>query len=189
MRLLKRISRSHLFRNAVFVGASYAISECVQQKFLGERRDMAKVQRMAIWGFVVYGPGNYGWYKVLDRIMPGNTVKIAMKKVLLEKVTVSPVWCFTFFVVQSLLEGKRDIFAEAKEKAIPTFLIGLTFWIPAQTLNFLLVPHVYRVVYLGAAGFIWANFLCLMKRDTAITRNVCQLGGNFKYYVSGHLQN
>ncbi|XP_077980552.1 mpv17-like protein [Glandiceps talaboti] len=176
MHLIRRISKSHLLRNAIFVGGVYATSECLQQKSYGEKRDIGKVRRMAIWGFVFNGPGNYGWYKVLDRIVPGNTVKVALKKVLLEKVSVSPLWVSGFYVVLSLLEGKPDIFSEAKEKVIPTYLIGLTFWIPAQALNFLFVPHVYRVVYVGVAGFMWANILCYMKRYKTVnisTESAC----------------
>ncbi|XP_077980403.1 mpv17-like protein [Glandiceps talaboti] len=119
---------------------------------------------MAIWGFCFNGPGNYCWYKVLDRFLPGKSMKIAMTKVLVEKMTMSPIWYGGFYIVLNIMEGKSDIFSEAKEKLIPTYLVGCTFWIPAQALNFMFVPHVYRVAYVGVAGFIWANFLCFMKR-------------------------
>ena len=37
------------------------------------------------------------------------------------------------------------------------------FWLPAQFLNFRLVPETFRVVYIGAAAFIWVNLLSICK--------------------------
>ena len=38
------------------------------------------------------------------------------------------------------------------------------FWMPAQTVNFLLVPQTMRVVYIGVCSFAWVNILCFFKR-------------------------
>ena len=38
---------------------------------------------------------------------------------------------------------------------------------PAQALNFAFVPNQYRVVYIGAASFVWVNILCIIKRGKA----------------------
>ena len=39
-----------------------------------------------------------------------------------------------------------------------------SFWMPAQAVNFAMVPNQYRVVYIGAASFLWVNILCVLKR-------------------------
>ncbi|XP_070579317.1 mpv17-like protein [Ptychodera flava] len=168
MNVLRRVSQSHLVRNAVFVGWTYATSEFTQQTILGENYDVTKMQHLAIWGLCFNGPGNFVWYKFLDRVFPGKTLKIALKKMVLEKLTMSPIWYGGFFIVLSILERRPDIFAEAKQKIVPTYIAGCAFWIPAQTINFMFVPNVYRVVYVGTAAFIWANFLCFMKRQDEV---------------------
>ncbi|XP_070579326.1 mpv17-like protein isoform X2 [Ptychodera flava] len=133
MKVIRRIWQSHLVRNAVFVGWTYATSEFAQQTILGENYDVTKMQNSAIWGLCIYGPGNYIWYKFLDRFMPGKSLQVALKKVVLEKLTVSPTWCAGFYIVQSILERRPDIFAEAKQKMVPTYFVGCAFWIPAQS--------------------------------------------------------
>ena len=39
------------------------------------------------------------------------------------------------------------------------------FWMPAQALNFALVPQTMRVVYIGTCSFLWVNILCILKRE------------------------
>jgi hypothetical protein len=38
------------------------------------------------------------------------------------------------------MEGKDNLFKEWREKFVPTYLIGLVFWIPAQAVNFAILP-------------------------------------------------
>jgi uncharacterized membrane protein YqaE (UPF0057 family) len=43
------------------------------------------------------------------------------------------------------------------------------FWLPAQTLNFVFVPPVARVVYVGTCASIWVNILACTKRQPYYT--------------------
>lgn len=67
----------------------------------------------------------------------------------------------------SLLEGKKDLFEECKQKFIPTFKTSCVFWMPAQAINFMLVPQAARVTYVGLCSFIWISMLCWIKRNDA----------------------
>ena len=40
------------------------------------------------------------------------------------------------------------------------------FWMPAQAVNFLLVPQGLRVVYVATCSLLWVNILCLIKRGS-----------------------
>ena len=51
-----------------------------------------------------------------------------------------------------------------REKLIPTFQSSCMFWLPAQALNFLLIPQHLRVVYVGTCSLLWVNILCIIKR-------------------------
>ncbi|PSN57646.1 hypothetical protein C0J52_05412 [Blattella germanica] len=68
-------------------------------------------------------------------------------------------------LVMSAMERKDDIFEECRKKLVPTFGTSCMFWLPAQTLNFLLVPPVARVVYVGSCAFAWINILVWIKRQ------------------------
>ena len=41
----------------------------------------------------------------------------------------------------------------AREKLVPTFQSSCLFWMPAQALNFLVVPASLRVLYVGTCRY------------------------------------
>lgn len=71
----------------------------------------------------------------------------------------------TLFTVMSFLERKKDLLEECKQKFIPTFKTSCVFWLPAQAVNFMLVPPAARVIYVGMCSFVWINMLCWIKRN------------------------
>lgn len=64
----------------------------------------------------------------------------------------------------SIMEGKEDIFEECKQKFPSTFVRSCLFWLPAQAINFAIVPPQLRVVYVSTCAFAWCNILCWVKR-------------------------
>lgn len=44
--------------------------------------DWLRTFRMASYGFLLYGPGTFAWYKYLDHCMPKPTVQSLFMKVL-----------------------------------------------------------------------------------------------------------
>lgn len=65
----------------------------------------------------------------------------------------------------SILEKKPDLLEECRNKFVNTFSASCLFWLPAQAVNFSLVPSVYRVTYIGTCSFAWINILCWFKRQ------------------------
>lgn len=65
----------------------------------------------------------------------------------------------------SVMEKKQDLLQECKQKIAPTFTTSCLFWLPAQAVNFLLVPPAFRVTYVGTCAFAWVNILCWFKRQ------------------------
>ncbi|XP_077980217.1 mpv17-like protein [Glandiceps talaboti] len=163
--VVRRITGSPVVRNAVFLGTAYSVSEVTQQAFIGEGYDFGKVQRFGIWGLCFNGPFLFGWYKLLDGYLHGSTLRIVGTKMCLDQFLITPICIVGFYTAMSAMEGKSDIFAEAKQKSFPTFLASLAFWVPAQAINFKLVPPTFRVVYIGTVSFMWANILCYLKRQ------------------------
>lgn len=66
----------------------------------------------------------------------------------------------------SIMERKPDIFEELRNKIVPTFERSCMFWIPVQAVNFLLIPPLYRVTYIGLSSFAWINILVWIKRQS-----------------------
>lgn len=71
-----------------------------------------------------------------------------------------------FVAGMSLMEGAADPLAELREKFVPTFARSCMFWLPAQTVNFMLLPPKFRVIYVGLCALVWVNILCWIKRQS-----------------------
>ena len=65
-----------------------------------------------------------------------------------------------------MLEGKsrERIYEDWKYKALPTYLIGTVLWIPAQVLNFKVVPPQFRVAYVASFVLLEVNVLCFVRK-------------------------
>jgi Mpv17-like protein len=120
-------------------------------------------------GTFIYSPILYNWYKWLDNKFPGTTKRIIVRKLLLDQFILTPPLLVIFYTGMSLMERQKNITEECQKKFLPTFQRSCLFWLPAQTVNFLLIPPQYRVVYMGIASFLWVNILCYVKRQKLVS--------------------
>ncbi|XP_069688110.1 mpv17-like protein isoform X2 [Periplaneta americana] len=127
--------------------------------------DFGTIERYAVLGLGIYPHVYYVWYRWLDSRYVGTATKTIVKKLLLDQFVLTPPLLCAFFVIMSAMERKDDIFEECRKKMIPTFQTSCMFWLPAQTLNFIFIPPVARVVYVGTCAFIWINILVWIKRQ------------------------
>jgi Mpv17-like protein len=117
-------------------------------------------------GTLVYSPILYNWYKWLDGKFPGIARKTILKKLVLDQFLLTPPLLVIFYTGMSLMELKfDDPFEECRKKFVATFQRSCLFWLPAQTVNFILIPPAFRVIYMGFASFCWVNILCFLKRQ------------------------
>jgi Mpv17-like protein len=160
--------------NAVVYGTLITGAEFTQQTITKkilvpashrEPIDTGSLGRYAIMGTLIYPNVLYIWYRWLDRRYVGTATKIIVKKLLLDQFLLTPPLLCAFFIIMSAMERKADIFEECRKKMIPSFQTSCMFWLPAQTLNFVFVPPVARVVYVGTCAFIWVNILVWIKRQ------------------------
>ncbi|XP_029850518.2 mpv17-like protein isoform X2 [Ixodes scapularis] len=159
-----------LVANVVSFGSMYVGAELVQQTILQKLDpsvrgyDVPLVGRYAVIGTGIYAPALFYWYRYLDRVLPGKIAAVAVRKALIDQVCASSALLVAFYSAMSAMEGKEDLFAELKQKFWPTYKLSCCFWIPAQCVNFFLVPPHLRVVTVGICSFAWVNILCIMKR-------------------------
>ena len=85
--------------------------------------DLALVGRYALLGSTVFPTFLFYWYKFLDARLVGTAAKTIVTKVLVDQAVTVPPILTTFYVGMSILERKKDIFAECREKFIPTFKV------------------------------------------------------------------
>ncbi|GFS46126.1 mpv17-like protein [Trichonephila inaurata madagascariensis] len=126
--------------------------------------DWTSVGRFATIGIGGMAPVLYTWYKCLDYLLPAATGATVAAKVAADLFICSPTTINIFFVGMGALEGKEDVFAELKAKFWSTYKMSCCFWLPAQAINFALLPPYTRVAFVGVASFVWVNVLCFVKR-------------------------
>ncbi len=126
--------------------------------------DSGAIARMTVIGGLVMAPALHGWYRLLDGWYPGRSWPTVAKKLLLDCTVASLPLYSAFYVGTSLLEGRRNVFKEWRQKFLTTYVLAMAFWIPVQTFNFAVVPPASRVVFIAACTFVELNGLCLLKR-------------------------
>ncbi|XP_066991553.2 mpv17-like protein isoform X2 [Anabrus simplex] len=165
-------SRHPLICNSVVYGILYTGAEFSQQtvtrKIMVDRpKDYSvdSLARFGLYGTSVQAPALYYWYRWLDKAFRGRAATTIIKKMFLDQFLLTPPLLVAFYISMSLMEGKENIIEECKRKVMPTFKTSCMFWLPAQALNFMVVPPAARVVYVGSCALVWVNILCWFKRQ------------------------
>lgn len=138
------------------VGISISLSatgDILQQNYemVRKRRDSwdsIRTHHMAISGMTV-GIICHNWYKYLDRRLPGRTISVVIKKVIVDQIVCSPVCICVFFVTLSMLENLswEETRSEIIKKGKRLYIAEWVVWPPAQLINFYILPTRFRVLY------------------------------------------
>ncbi|XP_055941385.1 mpv17-like protein isoform X1 [Argiope bruennichi] len=168
---IKLLFKKHPFlMNVASYGTMCVSAEVAQQtvRIINSKQksiDLSSVGRFALIGTAGIAPFLFNFYKCLDYALPAVTKRTVIMKVASDLLMCSPTTITIFFTGMGVLEGKEDVFAELKAKFWSTYKMSCCFWLPAQAINFALLPPYTRVAFVGVASFIWVNVLCLVKRQ------------------------
>ncbi|XP_045192771.2 mpv17-like protein 2 [Mercenaria mercenaria] len=120
--------------------------------------DKRRSKHVAVTGFLI-GPFCHYWYIFLDWWLPGRSVRVVTKKLLVDQLICSPIAITSFLSVTSYLEGKRgkELKNELLEKGKTLYAAEWIVWPPAQVINFCFLPTRYRVLFDNTVsfGFDW----------------------------------
>ncbi|XP_053685939.1 mpv17-like protein 2 [Sabethes cyaneus] len=110
--------------------------------------DRNRTKQMSLSGMTV-GIFCHNWYNFMDRRFPGRTLKIILKKVLIDQTVASPIVIFLFFTTLGVLRkaSVEETISEMKDKFARLYAAEWVVWPPAQLFNFYLLPTKYRVLY------------------------------------------
>lgn len=113
-----------------------------------DKWDKVRTKNMSLSGMTIGVICHY-WYQFLDKRFPGYTLRIVLKKVLLDQFICSPITISALFITVGTLErqSRQEIFNEIKQKALILYTAEWVVWPPAQFINFYLLPTRFRVLY------------------------------------------
>eukprot|EP01130_Rhizamoeba_saxonica_P000174 TRINITY_DN10171_c0_g1_i1.p1 TRINITY_DN10171_c0_g1~~TRINITY_DN10171_c0_g1_i1.p1 ORF type:complete len:200 (-),score=36.00 TRINITY_DN10171_c0_g1_i1:60-617(-) len=142
-------------------GVLSGTGDIISQVIDGDSYDVVRTLKLAFFGFSVYGPGLHFWYKGLEKVVPGVTVAKVIQKIVLDQTIFAPLYLGSFITVMSLLEGKGIDYIVSKQKSelFPTLKANWGVWIPANIVNFALVPINLRVLFVSCVSVAWYSIL------------------------------
>ncbi|KAH8415354.1 hypothetical protein KR222_004998 [Zaprionus bogoriensis] len=157
-----------MVKGAVTYALLWPTGSLIQQTLEGrdlKTYDWARALRFSLFGGLYVAPTLYGWVRLSSAMWPQTSLRVGIIKALTEQVSYGPFACVSFFMGMSLLELKSfsQAVEEVKEKAAPTYKVGLCVWPFIQTLNFSLVPEHNRVVFVSICSLMWIIFLAYTK--------------------------
>jgi len=163
--------------NCLVYGSLYTTAEFSQQTIIKkyfpkkegkepESYDWETLKRYGLLGTLVLPNIMNVFYGWLDTRFIGTGARMVFQKMVLDQCILTPILLVSFFTAMSYMEGKEDLTEELRNKIVPTFATSCLFWLPAQAVNFRVVPAAFRIVYMGFATFFWANILCYIKRKS-----------------------
>ena len=139
-----------------FQNSQYLSQQQHQQQHQQQQKhyDKKRTLHLSLTGFTV-GPCCHFWYQILDKYLPGRTLSVIVKKVVVDQILFSPICLSLFFLTLGVLDSSsfREIGREIYHKGIVIYTAEWFIWPPAQAANFYLVPLKFRVLFDNLVSF------------------------------------
>ncbi|XP_010603045.1 protein Mpv17 isoform X1 [Fukomys damarensis] len=146
-------------------GSLMGLGDIISQQLV-ERRGLQGHQTKRTWTMVFLGCGFVGpvvggWYKILDRLIPGTTKLDALKKTLLDQGAFAPCFLGCFLPLVGTLNGlsAQDNWAKLQRDYPDALITNYYLWPAVQLANFYLVPLHYRLAVVQCVAVIWNSYL------------------------------
>ncbi|XP_071051176.1 mpv17-like protein 2 [Onthophagus taurus] len=142
-----------IYTNITLASCLASIGDVIEQKYettmeIDKDFDVNRTKNMAIVGATM-GSVSHFWYILLDKIFPGNALKIIIFKIIFDQFFGIPLDMTVFFGTYALLNHMNlEEFKNYVELRMwPLYFAEITIWPSAQFINFYFLPRKYRVLY------------------------------------------
>ncbi|KAL2773711.1 protein Mpv17, partial [Daubentonia madagascariensis] len=151
-RAYQRALAAHPWKVQVLTaGSLMGLGDIISQQLVEKRglqeHQMGRTLTMVSLGCGFVGPVVGGWYKVLDRFIPGTTKVDALKKMLLDQGGFAPCFLGCFLPLVGALNGlsAQDNWAKLQRDYPDALITNYYLWPAVQLANFYLVPPSLQV--------------------------------------------
>lgn len=145
----------------------FLLGDLIAQKFLGGKDadlEVARLARMASFGFLIHGPVGHYFYGMLDRLIVGKSPLKVASKVVVDQVFWAPIFTAVFFAYLGFAERKTmdDIVTKIKNDTWTGVTASWKFWPFAHVINFALIPTSQRLLYINTLQVGYNVFLSFL---------------------------
>ncbi len=134
----------------------------------GEPWDVLRTTRFIILGAVWVAPITHFWYDALSTMfLPGvRTRTKVIQRLTLDQFGFAPLFCSSFLAGLWVLEGRTEIWEPLQSIAPGVIQANWALWIPAQIVNFAVVPLKYQVLFGNVVALLWTVYLSWVNVST-----------------------
>ncbi|KZT24302.1 hypothetical protein NEOLEDRAFT_1094514 [Neolentinus lepideus HHB14362 ss-1] len=145
---------------AVLFGAGDVLAQQAIEK-KGKDHDWIRTARLSFYGGALFGPVITKWYQFLNKLQFATPTRGIIYKVWLDQAVLSPVIVAYFFGSMTLLEGKplSDAGERLSTAYVPTLIRNWGVFVPAQAINFAVIPPHMRFVFVSVVSLFWNTYL------------------------------
>uniref|UniRef100_A0A8P0TQ36 Mitochondrial inner membrane protein Mpv17 n=1 Tax=Canis lupus familiaris TaxID=9615 RepID=A0A8P0TQ36_CANLF len=145
-------------------GSLMGLGDIISQQLVEKRglrgHQTGRTLTMAFLGCGFVGPVVGGWYRVLDRLIPGTAKADALKKMLLDQGGLCPMFSRLFPPTSRSTQWPVSPGQLGQAPADPDALLtNYYLWPAVQLANFYLVPLHYRLAVVQCVAVIWNSYL------------------------------
>ncbi|XP_028928375.1 protein Mpv17 isoform X1 [Ornithorhynchus anatinus] len=165
-RTYRRALASHPWKVQVLTaGSLMGVGDVISQQLVERRgvqdHQLYRTTTMALLGCGFVGPVVGGWYRVLDRLVPGNTKVTALKKMVVDQGGFAPCFLGCFLPLAGALSGLsvQDNWAKLQRDYTDALVTNYYIWPAVQLANFYFVPLHYRLAVVQCVAVIWNSYL------------------------------
>lgn len=142
----------------------FGLGDVIAQQLVerkGKDHDFTRTVRLGFYGGAMFAPVMTKWYQLLNRLQFKTPTRALIYRVYLDQAIFSPVAVAAFFGSMSLLEGNGvgEAANRISHAYVPTLLRNWAVYIPAQVINFSIVPPHLRFVFVGVVSLFWNTYL------------------------------
>ncbi|KAG1674855.1 hypothetical protein FOA52_015243 [Chlamydomonas sp. UWO 241] len=160
---LRALEKFPLLTKAATCGILNALGDVLAQLVV-EKSGTINVQRTATFaaiGFMLTGPLITYWYDLLARLMPSSMgATSTLMSLAIDQLLFAPTCIAAFFGLINVIEGKPDmIVPKLKADLWEAVKANWLLWVPAQAINFSVVPLPLRAPFVSVVALAWNVYL------------------------------
>ena len=129
----------------------------------GESINWDRFAKFSLLGAVLVGPTLHVWYGALGRMLPAPGTVGAVQRLVADQFIFAPTFIPVFISCLMTLDGQMaQIVDKLKADWFEAVKGNWALWIPAQFINFRLVPPRLQVLFANVVGVAWNVYLSLV---------------------------